>query len=101
MSHFQPPASSLARALATQAQATDQGAVTSGVLTLQVVQQLAALVDHLHQPAAGSMVALVRGEVTAEAVDALGQQCNLHFRRARVFRVAAVLGLDAALGFSR
>src|SRR5262249_40062882 len=66
---------------------------------LQVVQQLAALVHHLHQPAAGSLVALVRGEGTAQAGDALGQKCDLYFRRPRILRVAAVLLEDAALGF--
>src|SRR5690606_13446430 len=90
-----------ARRSAAETQPLDDSLVFLRFGRLQVVQQLAALVHHLHQPAAGSMVTLVRVEVTAEAVDALGQQCNLHFRRAGVFRVAAELGEDAALLFAR
>src|SRR5690606_13904701 len=50
-SRREPPTRGLgkSRVLATEAQARDQGAVTSGVLTLQVVQQLATLVDHADQ----------------------------------------------------
>jgi hypothetical protein len=43
------------------------------------------------------MVTLVRSEMLAEAVDALGEQRNLHFGRAGVGWTAAELREDAAL----
>src|SRR5690606_10485579 len=67
--------------LATQTQATDEGAVTTGVLTLQVVQQLAALVDHADQATTRVVVLAVGLEVVLQLVDVGGQQGNLHFRR--------------------
>src|SRR5947207_1677467 len=68
---------------------------------LQIIEQLAALVDHLHQPATRRVIALVRGEMTAETADALGQQCNLDFRGSCVRSAAAILREDAALFLSR
>src|SRR5690606_10696233 len=82
---FQLPASSFRLptryVLTTQTQTTDQGAVTSSVLALQVIQQLAALVDHADQTTTGVVVLAVGLEVVLQLVDVGGQQCNLHFRR--------------------
>ena len=66
--------------LATQTQATDQGAVTAGVFTLQVVQQLAALVNHTDQATTRVVVFAVGLEVALQLVDVGGQQSNLNFR---------------------
>jgi hypothetical protein len=85
--------------LATQTQAADQILITLLVLALEVIQQLAALVDHLQQPAAGMMVLLVGGEMAHEVFDARGQQRDLDLGRARVGRITAVLFDDARLGF--
>ena len=74
------------RWLAAEAQALDDFLVFLRLGGLQVVEELAALVDQLHEPATRGVVALVRGEVVAEAVDALGQQRDLDFGRAGVIR---------------
>ena len=63
----------------------------------QIIEQLAALVDHLEQTAAGSVIALVRGEMFAKLVDACTQQRDLDFRRSGVVGVAAILLDDSAL----
>src|SRR5690606_9643426 len=84
-------------ALATQAQTSDQGAVTSSVLTLQVVQQLAALVHHADQTTTGVVVLAVGLEVVLQLVDVGGQQGYLHFRGTSVAFVLLVLVND--LGF--
>jgi hypothetical protein len=46
------------------------------------------------------MVGLVRGEMLAQAVDALGQQGNLNFGRTGVLRAALEFTDDARLFFS-
>jgi hypothetical protein len=56
-----------------------------------VVEQAATASDELHQPAAGVMVALVLLQVLSELLDALGEQCDLHFGRARIGVVEPVL----------
>src|SRR5687767_9556852 len=87
--------------LAPQAQAGDDVRVTLRRGLLEIVEQLAALIDHLQQSTAGRVIALVRAEMLTETIDAGGQQCDLHFRRAGIVGVAAVLGDDSALIFSR
>jgi hypothetical protein len=46
------------------------------------------------------MVGFVRGEVLAQAVDALGQQGNLNFGRTGVLRAALELTDDVRLFFA-
>src|SRR5687768_2683432 len=79
-----------------QAQARHHLLVALGRGALQVVQELAPLVHHLEKAATRSMVALVGDEVLAELVDACGEQCDLHLRRARVFGVTSILRDDSA-----
>jgi hypothetical protein len=67
-----------------KAELLDQLPVPLAVLSLQVVQQLAALADQLEQPAAGMMILDVRLEVIGQSVDAGGDQSHLDFRRTGV-----------------
>src|SRR5262245_48622894 len=83
--------------LAAQTEAADDGGIAFRGGRLEVVQQLATLVHHFQQATAGSMVALVRAEVLAQAVDTRGQQRDLDFRRTGVVGIAGVLGDDSAL----
>src|SRR5574338_64260 len=66
-------------ALLAQAEPFDQGTVAVGVLALQIIQQLAALANHLKQASPGVMILGIGLEVAGEAVDAGGQQGHLHF----------------------
>src|SRR6478609_6500039 len=77
--------------LAAKTQPLDDFLVLLRFGRLQIVEQLAPLVHHLHQTATRSVIALVGREVIAKTVDALGQQRNLYFRRTRVLRVATEL----------
>src|SRR5712672_148556 len=70
--------------LLAKSEALDQAAVLVRVLALQIIEQFAALADHLQEPAPRMEVLDVRLEVLGEAVDALGEQRNLHLGRARV-----------------
>ena len=53
-------------------------ALRSGVF--QIIEKLAALIDHLQQPAALSVVTLVSGEMLAQIINACREQRDLHFR---------------------
>src|SRR5690606_10592163 len=95
------PCTPLARPLlATQTQATDQGAVTGGVFTLQVVQQLATLVNHADQTTTGVVVFAVGLEVALQLVDVGGQQSNLHFRATGIAGGLLVFGNDLSFFFN-
>src|SRR5690606_5654625 len=83
--------------LTTQTQTTDQGAVTSSILALQVIQQLTTLVDHTDQATTGVVVLAVGLEVALQLVDVGGQQGNLHFRATGIAFSLLVLVND--LGF--
>ena len=65
-------------ALLTQVVGSDSGAITLDVLALQVVQQTAALTDHLQQTTAGVVVLLVVGQVLVQLVDAGSQNGDLN-----------------------
>src|SRR5262245_40197732 len=82
---------------AAQAETIDQRLVACRIRLLQIVEQLAALIDHLQQPASGVMIARVRGEVLGKPFDARRQQRNLNFGRTRIVCAAAVFGDDAGL----
>src|SRR5919108_3047714 len=70
--------------LFAQAQPLDQVAVLVRVLALQVIEQLAPLAHQLEQPAARVEVLDVGLEMLGEAVDALGEERDLHLGRAGV-----------------
>ena len=80
--------------LATQAEVADDLGVALGGVELEVIQQLAALVDHLQEATAGRMVALVGVEVLAETVDPLRQERDLNFRRPSILLAAGELRDD-------
>ena len=63
----------VSRNLAPQAQAGDDVRVTLGRGLLEIVEQLATLIDHLQQAAAGCVIALVRAEMLAEIMRHLMQ----------------------------
>ena len=58
--------------LAPQTETADDGGITLRRGLFEVVQQLATLIHHLEQAAAGGVIALVSAEVLAQAVDARG-----------------------------
>ena len=80
-------------ALLTDAQLGDQSTIALDVLAHQVVQQLAALTDHLVQAEAAVVVLLVHTQVLGQLVDASGQDSHLDLGRTGVGSMGAV-GLD-------
>src|SRR6188472_3864017 len=87
----------------TQTQTLDQRCVARIVLGLEVVEQTAALADHLEPAAARMMILRVALEMLGEVGDACGQDRDLHFRRTGI---AFALGirldeLRLALGCDR
>src|SRR5580704_1168308 len=85
---------------AAQPQAFDHLRVLVGCAALQIIEELSALIDHLEQTAARGVIGFVRGEMLAQAVDALGQECNLNFGRSGVLGAALEFSDDAALFFA-
>lgn len=86
-----PPSSSdassdacAARDLATETDRFDELFVTFQIFALQVVEQRAALTNHLQQAATAVVIFVVAFEVLGEVRNALREQCNLHFRRTSV-----------------
>src|SRR5262245_7582273 len=79
------------RVLFAEAQPLDEVAVLVRVLALQVIEQLAALAHQLEEPAARMEVFDMRLEMLGEAIDALGEQRDLHLGRAGVLAGALVL----------
>src|SRR5258708_39117235 len=77
--------------LIPQPEVLDDLTVPVDVRPLHVVQQAAAVPDHLQQPAAAMMVFLVSPEVLGEVVDPLGEQGDLDSRGAGVRLVLLVL----------
>ena len=82
---------------AAKPQSLDELLVLLGLRGSEVIEELAALIHHLDEPASRGVITLVRGEVLAEAVDALGEQRDLYFRGAGVSWSAAELREDPAL----
>ena len=74
-----------------QAEVRDDAAMFRDVGSLQVVEEAAALADHLEEAAAAVMVLAVGAEVLSEVAASLGEDRNLHVGRARVGLVLAVL----------
>jgi hypothetical protein len=65
--------------LAAKTQALDELLVLVGLHGFEVVEELATLVDHLHQSAPRGVIALMGGEMLTEAIDAFGKQRDLNF----------------------
>ena len=79
--------------LLTDTQLGDQGTIALDVLLHEIIEQAAALTDHLVQAAAGVVVLRVLLEVLGELSDALGEDSDLDLRRTGVAFVGAV-GFD-------
>src|SRR5688572_13841946 len=80
--------------LLAQSKALDHRAILVRVFALQVIEELAALADHLEQAATRMEILDVRLEVLRQAVDALGEERNLDFGGAGVVSGALVLLYD-------
>src|SRR5260370_4318659 len=74
----------------------DDGAVALGVLALEVLEKAPALADEHQETPSGVVILGVLLEVIGEAVDALGEERDLHLGRPRIAFVDAEL-LDQAL----
>ena len=61
-----------------QAKVADHLTVPFNVGRLEVLEEAAALTDHLQQPATTMMVLGVRLEVAREVIDTLGENSDLH-----------------------
>src|SRR5690554_6854653 len=85
---------------ATQTQAADQACITAQILALQVVQQLATLVNHADQAATGVVILLVVLEVPLQLVDVCSQQSYLDFRTTGVSSFTRILGNDCSFFFN-
>ena len=85
--------------LLTDAQSRDDGTVSLDIYLGQVVEQRAALTDHLEEAAAGVMILLVDLEVLGKVVDTLCEQSDLYLGRACVTLVGGVLLHDSELFF--
>ena len=74
--------------------------VAGNVLALDIVQELAAQADHLQKATTGVVVLLVRLEVVGQFVDAVGEDGDLHFRRAGIVDLGRVVFDHGRLGRS-
>ena len=74
--------------------------ISIDVPAFEIVEQAPALRDHLEQAAPRVVVFLVCFEMLRQLGDALAEQSDLHFGRARVAFVRPVLADDVFFGFS-
>ena len=79
--------------LLTDAQLGDDGAVALDVVLRHIVQQTAALADHLEQAHTAVVVLLVHLQVLGELIDALGEDGDLDLGGAGV-ALMGLVGLD-------
>ena len=86
--------------LAAQTQLLDQGLVTPGVVTPEIVQQPSPLAHQLEQAPTRVMILLVRLEMLGEFVDPFGQDRDLDLRRAGIRLVGPEVLDDLSLAFS-
>ena len=90
-----------AGALAADAELLDDRLVAWLVLALHVIEQLAALRDHLEQAAPRMVVLGVGLEVLGEVGDALGEDRDLDLGRPRIPGLVGVIGNDSLLALRR
>ena len=83
--------------LLTDAKLGDDGAVALDVVLRHIVQQTAALADHLEQAHTAVIVLLVHLQVLGELIDALGEDGDLDLRGAGVALMGLVLLDDRGL----
>ena len=77
-------------------QSLDELLVFLGLRGSEVIEELAALVHELDEPAPRGMIALVCGKVLAQSIDALGEERDLNFGGTGIRRVTAKLRDDSA-----
>ena len=82
--------------LLTKFEFFDDGAITVDIGLHQVVEQVAAMADHLQQTTAGVVVLLVDLAVFGQLNDSLGENGDLNFGRACVLFGTGVGGDDGA-----
>jgi hypothetical protein len=87
------------RTLLADAERLDDGPVTIDVLGLQVVEETPALADQHEQATAGMVILRVELEVLGQIGDALREERDLNFGRARVTGLACELLYNCALTF--
>ena len=83
--------------LATNAESTDQSAITLDIAALHVIEQSATLANELHESAARVMIALVNLEMLGEMRNPVGQDRDLDFGRAGVRGVSLIVLDDLLL----
>ncbi len=66
--------------LSPDAQTRDDGAISLGILLLEVLQEAPPLADHLEEAAAGMVIFGVNLEVLGQFVDAFGEKGDLYLR---------------------
>ena len=86
--------------LAAEAEPCNQLAVAIIVFGLEIVEQLAPLVDHLQETLSRVVIFLVLAKVLGELGNSCGQQRNLNFRRAGIGFRARIVFNYAALVFT-
>jgi len=69
----------------------NDGFITTGIVSLEVIQQAAALADQHEKPAARTVVFLVRFKVFRQMTNALTQQSDLNFWAAGIVGMGGVL----------
>lgn len=78
------------RLLFSQAEVGDELLISGSVRLSEVFEQTRPSTDHLEQAATCGMVLQVCSEMPGQILDSTGENRNLNFRRARIFRVQAV-----------
>jgi hypothetical protein len=81
--------------LLSQAQLADYFRIGFKIIRLQIIDQMAALADHLQQTAAAAVILLEGLEMPREVVDACRQKGDLDFGRPRVLGMPLIL-IDGA-----
>ena len=84
--------------LLAKAELLEELVILRQVVTLQIVEQLAAAGGHLEEATAAMEILAVGAEVLGQVIDASGQQRDLDFGRAGVFIVDFVFGDDFGFG---
>ena len=83
--------------LTTDAELLDEILILGNVLALEVVEEVAAVLDLAKKAVTGAVVLLVRLEVLGEGRDFLRENRDLDFGRARVRDMAREFVLDGGL----
>ena len=83
--------------LLTKAQPTDDREIAVVILVTKVGQQTGPLADHHEQATPAGVIFLVRAQVLGQLGNPGRQESDLHLRRARIGRFAAILINDLGL----